>query len=111
MLRSSATGNNGAMTPLILSTVLFCAMLSVLRVSGVLAMIVGVRGSRRAGARVDGDEGVSVLRPVCGIENCSELTLASGFRLDHPRYEIVFCVAHADDPVIPLIRRLIAAHP
>jgi ceramide glucosyltransferase len=55
--------------------------------------------------------GVSILRPVCGVENFIEETLQSTFVLDHPRYEILFCVAKADDPVIPLIERLIAAHP
>jgi ceramide glucosyltransferase len=54
---------------------------------------------------------VSLVRPVCGIENHVEETLASGFTLDYPRYEIVFCVASAQDPVVPTVRRLMAAHP
>jgi ceramide glucosyltransferase len=54
---------------------------------------------------------VSLVRPVCGIENNVEETLASGFALDYPRYEIVFCVASAQDPVVPAVRRLMAAHP
>ncbi|MCI0600201.1 MAG: glycosyltransferase, partial [Beijerinckiaceae bacterium] len=33
------------------------------------------------------------------------------FRLDYPAYELIFCVARANDPVLPLIRRLIARHP
>ncbi len=54
---------------------------------------------------------VSVLRPVSGIENHLGETLASGFALDHPDYEMLFCVASADDPVVPLVERLIAEHP
>jgi ceramide glucosyltransferase len=54
---------------------------------------------------------VSLVRPVCGIENHVEETLASGFTLDYPRYELVFCVASAQDPVVPTVRRLMAAHP
>ena len=54
---------------------------------------------------------MSLVRPVCGIENHVEETLASGFTLDYPRYEIVFCVASAQDPVVPTVRRLMAAHP
>ena len=54
---------------------------------------------------------VSILRPVCGLENYIEETLASTFALDYPRYEIVFCVASPADVVIPLVERLIAAHP
>jgi ceramide glucosyltransferase len=55
--------------------------------------------------------GVSIVRPVCGLENHIGATLRSAFALDYPRYEIVFCVANARDPVVPLVQRLIAAHP
>lgn len=55
--------------------------------------------------------GVSLVRPVCGLDNFCEETLESGFRLDYPKYEIIFCVARANDPVVPLVRRLIARHP
>ena len=54
---------------------------------------------------------VSIVRPVCGLDNFAEETLSSGFRLDYPRYELLFCVAHADDPALALLRRLCAAHP
>ncbi|MCX5493458.1 ceramide glucosyltransferase [Kaistia dalseonensis] len=53
---------------------------------------------------------VSILRPVCGIENAIERTLRSGFELDYPEYELVFCVASETDPVIPLVRRLMAEY-
>jgi ceramide glucosyltransferase len=55
--------------------------------------------------------GVSLVRPVCGMENHVEETLRSAFHLDYPRYEIIFCVATANDDAVPLVRRLIAAHP
>jgi ceramide glucosyltransferase len=54
---------------------------------------------------------VSLVRPVCGLEPFSEETLGRSFRLAYPAYEILFCVASAQDPVLPLVRRLIAAHP
>jgi ceramide glucosyltransferase len=54
---------------------------------------------------------VSLIRPVCGLENFSEETLGSAFRLDYPNYEIIFCAEHANDPALPLVNRLIAAHP
>lgn len=55
--------------------------------------------------------GVSILRPVCGLDNFARETLESSFLLDYPRYEVLFCAAHASDPVLPLIQRLMAAHP
>jgi ceramide glucosyltransferase len=54
---------------------------------------------------------VSLLRPLCGMDNYAVDTLRSTFELDYPCYEILFCVASADDPVISLARRLIAENP
>src|SRR5213078_106249 len=65
------------------------------------------RGAPPQGARPP----VSIIRPVCGIENYVSETLASTFAIDYPEFEVVFCVASADDPVVPLVEELIAAHP
>jgi ceramide glucosyltransferase len=54
---------------------------------------------------------VSIVRPVCGIDNFCEETLGSTFRLDYPRYEVIFCVARANDPVVAVVQKLIATHP
>lgn len=54
---------------------------------------------------------VSVIRPVCGIDNFAADTLRSGFLLEYPAYEQIFCVADPMDPIVPLLRRLSAAHP
>ena len=54
---------------------------------------------------------VTIVRPVCGIETFSDETLRSAFALDYPDYEIVFCVADGQDPIVPLARRLIDEHP
>jgi ceramide glucosyltransferase len=54
---------------------------------------------------------VTIIRPVCGVDAYEEKTLRSTFELDYPRYEILFCCAKADDPVVPLVQRLIAEHP
>ncbi len=54
---------------------------------------------------------VSLIRPVCGLDNYVEETLRSGFHLDYPRYELIFCVASGNDAVIPLVETLMATHP
>jgi ceramide glucosyltransferase len=54
---------------------------------------------------------VSIVQPHRGIETYSAETLTSIFNLNYPRYEILFCVADCADPVVPLIRKHIAAHP
>ncbi len=40
-----------------------------------------------------------------------EETLAAGFALDRPDYELIFCAEHPDDPAVEVVRRLMAAHP
>jgi ceramide glucosyltransferase len=54
---------------------------------------------------------VSIIVPVRGIENFSTETLDRAFRLTWPDYELLFCVAHAGDPIIPEIEKTAAAHP
>ena len=54
---------------------------------------------------------VTLIRPVCGLDNYCEQTLRTSFTLDYGRYDILFCAASARDPVVPLVERLIAEHP
>lgn len=54
---------------------------------------------------------VSVVRPVCGIEPCTNETLGCSFRLNYPNYELIFCVARGDDPVVPVVQRLMRENP
>jgi ceramide glucosyltransferase len=54
---------------------------------------------------------VSIVQPLCGVETFSRETLRSIFALDYPDYEIIFCLASADDPIAPLVRRAIEANP
>lgn len=52
-------------------------------------------------------EGVSLVRPVCGLESHIEDTLSSSFRQNHTNYEVIFCVASENDPALPLLNALI----
>ena len=54
---------------------------------------------------------VSLLRTVRGLDPYDELTLRSGFELDYRKYELILCCDDAHDPVVPVIRRLMAEHP
>jgi ceramide glucosyltransferase len=56
-------------------------------------------------------QGVTIVQPLCGVEEFSRDTLRSIFALDYPIYEIVFCLASADDPIAPLVRGAIDANP
>jgi ceramide glucosyltransferase len=82
--------------------------------SHLASILIATRRCRKLGRPVPAPRNapaVSLVRPVCGIENHGEETLRSAFHLDYPRYEIIFCAASAHDAVVPLVRRLIAAHP
>ncbi|MGX5849344.1 glycosyltransferase [Mesorhizobium sp. PL10] len=54
---------------------------------------------------------VSIVVPSRGVEAFTRETLQRAFSLDWPRYELIFCVAHAEDPVVELINAAIAHHP
>lgn len=54
---------------------------------------------------------ITLVRPLCGLEPYSRETIGSSFDIDYPAYEILFCVADPGDPVLPLLRALIAAQP
>jgi ceramide glucosyltransferase len=55
-------------------------------------------------------QGVTIVQPLCGVEAFSRDTLRSIFELDYPTYEIIFCLASADDPIAPLVRGAINAN-
>ena len=54
---------------------------------------------------------VTLVQPLCGVEAFSETTLEAAFTLDYPDYELIFCLAHADDPAAALARRAMERHP
>lgn len=54
---------------------------------------------------------VTILRPLCGVENNLEDTVGSAFVLDWPNYETIFCIASPNDPAVEIARRAMKAHP
>ncbi|CDX61761.1 Ceramide glucosyltransferase [Mesorhizobium plurifarium] len=62
-------------------------------------------------AAPDGPQPVSIIVPSRGVEPFTQETLERAFSLDWPGYELIFCVAHAEDPVVRLIDAAIARHP
>ena len=54
---------------------------------------------------------VSLIRPLRGVEAFSEEMLLRSFRLEYPAFELIFCVADPGDPIVPVVNRLMAAHP
>jgi ceramide glucosyltransferase len=105
------------MTGPILAAATFCATVTTIHVLSIAIAIgrfrQGANRVARAGRHAPGSRfpSVSIVRPLCGIDNYAADTLRSTFELDHPHYEILFCVASAQDPVIALVRRLMTENP
>jgi ceramide glucosyltransferase len=98
------------MTATIWAAAAFCGVTVFIHLASI--MVAGVRCRPvRAIAPPAGMPPMTIVRPVCGLENFLDETLRSAFELDYPDYELIMCVAHGDDPVAPLVRRLIAEHP
>ncbi|HEY4230192.1 MAG TPA: glycosyltransferase [Thermoanaerobaculia bacterium] len=60
-----------------------------------------------------GEPGVSIVKPLCGVDEGLEGNLESFFRLDYPvgRHEILFSFASEEDPAYPIARRVADRHP
>ena len=60
---------------------------------------------------VIGHPRITLLRPVCGLDNFDRETLASSFLQHYPDYEIIFCAPREDDAAVSTVRELIALYP
>jgi ceramide glucosyltransferase len=97
------------MPSLILIVAIFCVLFAAVQITSIALAIVRLR--RRAPPHLGDYAPVSLVRPLCGIDNYAADTLRSTFELGYPRYEILFCVTDATDPVLPWVKGLIAAYP
>ena len=89
----------------------FCCLLLLAHIVSIAIAAIRFRAGRADTPRFARGPGVSLIRPLCGLENFIADTLRSGFELDYPNYELLFCVADRADPVIPLVERLMRDYP
>ena len=97
------------MPSLILTTATLSVVFAAVQITSIAIAI--VRLCRKAPPQRGNYPPVSLVRPLCGIDNYAVETLRSTFDLDYPHCEILFCVANTADPVVPLVEGLIAAYP
>jgi ceramide glucosyltransferase len=98
------------MTAPILAAATFCIAVTLIQVASLTIAIVRLRQTA-CGPLSKFYPPVSLVRPLCGIDNYAADTLRSTFELDYPDFEILFCVATAQDAVLPLVQNLIAENP
>ena len=55
--------------------------------------------------------GISILKPLAGIENSLEQNLRSFFEQQYPDFELLFAVRGSSDPAVGLVERLQAEYP
>lgn len=55
--------------------------------------------------------GVSIIKPIVGIDTNLEKNLETFFRLDYPTFELLFCVQDPGDDAIALVENLINRYP
>src|SRR5262249_36506401 len=89
----------------------FCTIMALLHFSSTLTVVSRLHNANAPGSMRDDVGGVSILRPVCGIENFIEETLQTTSRLNYPPYEALFCAANPNDPVIQIVGSLTAKYP
>ena len=101
------------MTVLILILAAFCFAATLIHLASILVVALRFRRSMRRQTPTSGRQfpPVSVVRPLCGIDNYADDTLRSTFLLDYKNCQILFCIASSTDPVVPLVERLIADYP
>jgi len=57
------------------------------------------------------DRGVTVIKPLCGVDDDLERNLVSFFLLDHEPLQLVFGAADPDDPALAVVHRIARRHP
>lgn len=77
---------------------------------GALVVQALARRHRRAVAKGTA-EAVTVLKPLSGLSPDLQDNLQSFFRQQHPNFQLVFGVERPNDPAIPVVQHLLAAHP
>ncbi len=89
----------------------FCAVTGLAQTVTIATVAVRFMRRRKPQTFVGTAALVSIVRPICGLENNLEACFVSTFRLTYPNYEVIFCADEETDAAVPLARRAIAANP
>ena len=55
--------------------------------------------------------GVTIIRPLKGVDCNLNENLVSSFRQDYPNFEIIFSVASKNDPAVKVVKKLMKIYP
>lgn len=81
--------------------------------NGFIEIMLKFRVSRQKDvSKSSNNEGVTILRPLKGIDPQMEACLESSFLQEYPtdKFELIFCIADPNDPSIPMVAKLCAKY-
>ncbi|KAF5093136.1 hypothetical protein D0Z00_004225 [Geotrichum galactomycetum] len=82
-----------------------------LSITGAVVTYLKVRKVGKIKASKNNDEGVTILRPLKGLDCEMESCLASSFQQNYPKFELIFCLESEADPAIDVVTKLIKQYP
>src|SRR5262245_54064580 len=91
------------------SLLLFAAAAGV--ASLLLQLVLLLRHLREPPARPTTAPGISILKPLCGLDDALESNLLSFAQLAYPSYEVLLGVCDASDPAYPVARAVARRFP
>lgn len=67
--------------------------------------------NRLAGEAAGFAPAITILKPIKGVDEGMEESLATFLDQDYPRFQVLFCVQDPEDPALPLLKRLLDRFP
>lgn len=89
----------------------FCLVATAVNLGAMIVAAVRLRPRAKPAMAAAEIPAVTIIRPLCRINNYERETLASTFMLTYPRYEIIFCLEDGNDPVAGLVYNLMEKFP
>ncbi|MBK7995804.1 MAG: glycosyltransferase [Blastocatellia bacterium] len=91
-------------------------ILTAIIIGGIVYYFLGIIAAkklikRRPKAFMASSLGISILKPLKGVEDGLKEYLTSFYLLDYPKFEIIFAVHTKDDPAVEVVNKLISHYP
>lgn len=55
--------------------------------------------------------GVTIIRPICGLDDNLYNALEASMRLEYPKYQVIFALQDSQDEALPVVRMIMERYP